>query len=124
MINPHLEVRLLKYPMYPILLLACSVTVSADHKPDADWSWHLQSSGTDATRLVVYQRDQRFGIYDLDFDPGDVTEGHPAYDSTSEAKSKIGGYLEFYNQRRPHSKLDRLTPDQIYFNSLTSQEAE
>ncbi len=46
-----------------------------------------------------------------------------AYESTSEAKSKIGNYFEFYNQRRPHSKLDRLTPDEFYFNSLTSQEA-
>jgi putative transposase len=46
-----------------------------------------------------------------------------AYESTSEAKSKIGHYFEFYNQRRPHSKLDRLTPDEFYFNSLTSQEA-
>jgi len=46
-----------------------------------------------------------------------------AYESTGEAKSKIGNYFEFYNRRRPHSKLDRLTPDQVYFNSLTSQEA-
>jgi len=46
-----------------------------------------------------------------------------AYESTSEAKSKIGNYFEFYNQRRPHSKLDRLTPDEFYFNSLTLQEA-
>ena len=46
-----------------------------------------------------------------------------AYDSTSEAKSKIGRYFEFYNQRRPHSKLDRQTPDRFYFNSLPSKEA-
>jgi putative transposase len=46
-----------------------------------------------------------------------------AYESTSEAKSKIGNYFEFYNQRRPHSKLDRLTPDEFYFNSLSSKEA-
>ena len=46
-----------------------------------------------------------------------------AYESTSEAKSKIGHYFEFYNQRRPHSNLDRITPDQFYFNSLTSTEA-
>ena len=46
-----------------------------------------------------------------------------AYESTSAAKSKIGNYFELYNRRRPHSKLDRLTPDQVYFNSLTSQEA-
>jgi putative transposase len=46
-----------------------------------------------------------------------------AYDSTSEAKQKIGQYFEFYNRRRPHSKLDRLTPDKFYFNSLPSTEA-
>ena len=46
-----------------------------------------------------------------------------AYESTSEAKSKIGNYFGFYNRRRPHSKLDRLTPDQFYYNSLTSKEA-
>jgi len=46
-----------------------------------------------------------------------------AYESISEAKTKIGQYFEFYNQRRPHSKLDRLTPDQVYFKSLSSKEA-
>ena len=46
-----------------------------------------------------------------------------AYESTSEAKSKIGNYFGFYNRRRPHSKLDRLTPDQFYYNSLPSKEA-
>ena len=46
-----------------------------------------------------------------------------AYESTSEAKSKIASYFNFYNQRRPHSTLDRQTPDQVYFNSLPSQKA-
>ena len=46
-----------------------------------------------------------------------------AYDSTSEAKTKIGHYFDFHNRRRPHSKLDRTTPDQFYFNSLPSKEA-
>jgi putative transposase len=46
-----------------------------------------------------------------------------AYESTSEAKMKISHYFEFYNQRRPHSKLDRFTPDEFYYNSLASQEA-
>ena len=46
-----------------------------------------------------------------------------AYESTSEAKSKIGHYFEFYNQRRPHSTLDRQTPDRFYFNSLALTEA-
>ena len=39
-----------------------------------------------------------------------------AYDSVSEARASIGRYLGFYNGRRPHSSLDRRTPDQAYFN--------
>ena len=38
-----------------------------------------------------------------------------AYDSVSEARASIGRYLTFYNSRRPHSSLDRRTPDQAYF---------
>ena len=41
-----------------------------------------------------------------------------AYDSVSEARASIGRYLDFYNQRRPHSSLDGNTPDQAYFNPL------
>jgi len=41
-----------------------------------------------------------------------------AYDSVMEARSSIGRYLEFYNGRRPHSALDRRTPDQAYYDSL------
>ena len=39
-----------------------------------------------------------------------------AYDSVSEARASIGRYLDFYNSRRPHTGLDRRTPDQAYFN--------
>jgi putative transposase len=39
-----------------------------------------------------------------------------AYDTVSEARASIGRYLTFYNSRRPHSSLDRQTPDQAYFN--------
>ena len=39
-----------------------------------------------------------------------------AYDSVSEARASIGRYLDFYNGRRPHTSLDRRTPDQAYFN--------
>jgi putative transposase len=41
-----------------------------------------------------------------------------AYDSVSEARTSIGSYLTFYNGQRPHSSLDRKTPDQAYFNPL------
>ena len=41
-----------------------------------------------------------------------------AYDSVSEARASIGRYLNFYNQRRPHSSLDGTTPDKAYFTPL------
>jgi len=41
-----------------------------------------------------------------------------AYESVSEARAEIGGYFEFYNARRPHSRLGRMTPDQFYFKPL------
>ncbi len=41
-----------------------------------------------------------------------------AYDTVAEARASIGRYIGFYNSRRPHSSLDRQTPDQVYFNSL------
>src|SRR5450759_2446964 len=39
-----------------------------------------------------------------------------AYDTVSEARTSIASYLGFYNSGRPHSSLDRQTPDQAYFN--------
>jgi len=39
-----------------------------------------------------------------------------AYQSVSEARTSIGRYLEFYNTLRPHSALDRQTPDEAYFS--------
>ena len=41
-----------------------------------------------------------------------------AYDTVSEARASISRYLGFYNSRRPHSSLDRQTPDQAYFTPL------
>jgi putative transposase len=46
-----------------------------------------------------------------------------AYDSVSEARASIGRYLAFYNGRRPHSSLDRQTPDQAYFAPLPQRAA-
>ena len=40
-----------------------------------------------------------------------------AYNSVSEARTSIGQYLTFYNGRRPHSSLNRKTPDHVYFNT-------
>ena len=42
-----------------------------------------------------------------------------AYDSVGEARASLGRYLEFYNSLRPHSSLDRQTPDEAYFNQAT-----
>ena len=39
-----------------------------------------------------------------------------AYDSVGEARASLGRYLDFYNRKRPHSSLDRRTPDEAYFN--------
>jgi putative transposase len=41
-----------------------------------------------------------------------------AYDTVAEARTSIAGYFSFYNSRRPHSSLDRQTPDQAYFTPL------
>jgi putative transposase len=38
-----------------------------------------------------------------------------AYDDVPDARASLGRYLDFYNTRRPHSSLDRRTPDQAYF---------
>ena len=46
-----------------------------------------------------------------------------AYETVSEARRSIGEYLEFYNGRRPHSSLDRMTPDQFYLAALTRPRA-
>jgi putative transposase len=46
-----------------------------------------------------------------------------AYDTVSEARASIGRYLTFYNGRRPHSSLDRRTPDQAYFDRLSQTAA-
>jgi putative transposase len=47
-----------------------------------------------------------------------------AYDSVGEARASIGQYLDdFYNRKRPHSSLDRRTPDQAYFEPRPQLEA-
>ena len=46
-----------------------------------------------------------------------------AYDTVRDARASIGRYLTFYKSRRPHSSLDRQTPDQASFNRLPQSAA-
>ena len=41
-----------------------------------------------------------------------------AYDSVSAARVDIADYFAWYNTERPHSKLDRQTPQQTYLALL------
>ena len=41
-----------------------------------------------------------------------------AYDSVAQARAGITRYIDFYNSRRPHSSLDKKTPDEFYFATL------
>jgi putative transposase len=39
-----------------------------------------------------------------------------AYETVSDARTKLTTYLEFYNSRRPQSRIDGPTPDDVYFD--------
>ena len=41
-----------------------------------------------------------------------------AYDSLGQARASLGRYLDFYNCKRPHSRLAARTPDRAYFDHL------
>ncbi len=41
-----------------------------------------------------------------------------AYDSVAAARSDIADYVDWYNARRPHSSLNRLTPNEQYLATL------
>jgi putative transposase len=41
-----------------------------------------------------------------------------AYDSVGQARASLGCYFDFYNRKRPHSSLDRGTPDRAYFEPV------
>ncbi|MCA9472130.1 MAG: nuclear transport factor 2 family protein, partial [Nitrospira sp.] len=41
-----------------------------------------------------------------------------AYDTVSAAKAGLERYLRYYSGLRPHSSLDRQTPDRLYFEAL------
>lgn len=41
-----------------------------------------------------------------------------AYDSVNAARADIADYFTWYNTARPHSNLQRITPEQVYLNLL------
>lgn len=41
-----------------------------------------------------------------------------AYESVSQAKASLKTYIDFYNATRPHSRLDKMTPDEFYYETL------
>ena len=41
-----------------------------------------------------------------------------AYKSVADARSKIFTFLKWYNSDRPHSSLDKMTPDEKFFKPL------
>ncbi len=39
-----------------------------------------------------------------------------AYDTVAQAQQSIGAWMNFYNQDRRHASLNRMTPDQVYYD--------
>jgi putative transposase len=44
-----------------------------------------------------------------------------AYDSISEARQGLKTYFDFYNRLRRHQSLDRRTPDEVYWTTLSQE---
>ena len=44
-----------------------------------------------------------------------------AYDGVSATRADIADYFDWYNAARPHSSLDRITPEQAYLDLLPKQ---
>ena len=44
-----------------------------------------------------------------------------AYDSISEARQGLKAYFDFYNRLRRHQSLDRRTPDEVYWTTLSQE---
>ena len=48
-----------------------------------------------------------------------------AYDAVGTARADITDYFGWYNSQRPHSKLDKMTPNKAYLDKMPKQvEAE
>ncbi|WP_228703813.1 IS3 family transposase [Acinetobacter larvae] len=44
-----------------------------------------------------------------------------AYSNVADARCQLKLYIDFYNHKRPHSSLDKLTPNEFYYNQLPKQ---
>lgn len=44
-----------------------------------------------------------------------------AYDSITSARKELKEYLHFYNNQRRHQRLDKKTPEEVYWNTLPLQ---
>ena len=44
-----------------------------------------------------------------------------SYSSVTDAKKQLSAYFEFYNLKQPHSSLDKMTPDEFYYDQLPQQ---
>ena len=44
-----------------------------------------------------------------------------AYSSATDTKKQLSAYFEFYNLKRPHSSLDKMNPDEFYYDQLPQQ---
>jgi len=73
----------LKKSVLLLSLLAWCALASADHEPDADWSWHVVSAGADESRLSVYRASTPLGIYNISCDLTDAREGESVEDGAS-----------------------------------------
>ena len=42
-----------------------------------------------------------------------------AYDTVSDVRKSIMEYMDWYNQKRPHSRLGKKTPDEAYAERIS-----
>lgn len=47
-----------------------------------------------------------------------------AYETGSEARQGIGRWISYYNSVRPHSSLDGLTPDEVFYGGIPDPEQQ
>ena len=46
-----------------------------------------------------------------------------AYDTVADAKQSLGRYFDFYNTKRRHQSLEKMTPDEVYYQQAVRKAA-